>query len=72
MSSRVQADRELTVAGDNELLVAARNEIKKGFKSASDKTEQERVEHIEGINKFLMRNLVQGKKQETGEYSEFI
>lgn len=56
---------------DKEVLLAARNRIKLGFfeeKEADQKSAQEKIDHLNSVAKFLVENVVQGQKQEDGQY----
>lgn len=51
------------------MLAAARAEIKKGYYQPDEtKSVEERIQHLEDVSKFLLSNIVQGKKTESGKY----
>ncbi|ONH69680.1 Mitochondrial zinc maintenance protein 1, mitochondrial [Cyberlindnera fabianii] len=51
-----------------QVLAAARAEIKKGYYQPETKSVEERIQHLEDVSKFLLSNIVQGKKTESGKY----
>ena len=47
---------------------ASRAEIRKGFNQPDEtKSVEERITHLEEVSKFLMSNIVQGKRQDNGK-----
>lgn len=55
--------------GDVALLNASREQIRQGFhKPDLKKTDEKRIKELNDIAKFLVSNIVQGKKNESGKY----
>lgn len=55
--------------GDIRLLNASREQIRTGFRNPDEsKSVEERLDHIEGVARFLRSNIVQGKKNESGKF----
>ncbi|ODV71014.1 Mzm1p CYBJADRAFT_121083, partial [Cyberlindnera jadinii NRRL Y-1542] len=59
---------QVAFQGDVALLNASRAEIRKGFNQPDEtKSVEERITHLEEVSKFLMSNIVQGKRQDNGK-----
>lgn len=53
------------------MLTAARAQIKQGMRNPDPKkSAEENIKHLEDVSKFLLSNIVQAKKNESGKYSK--
>lgn len=75
MSKALQAYRgalratKLSFAQDNQVLLAARKQIRDGFEAnrTCDNAEEE-ITKLNDVSQFLIKNIVQGEKQDDGKY----